>query len=304
MEGIITTIQRMSIHDGPGIRTTIFMKGCNLRCEWCHNPETWSNKNQLQYFQDKCLNCKECINTCRIDALKMTEDGLLIDRNKCSNCGECISTCFPEALTLVGQKVTIDEVIKIILQDKAFYDESIGGVTISGGEPLLQKAFIKELLMACKENNIHTAIETNLYSNWEFIEDLLPFVDLWMCDLKIADTSLHKIHTGHANEIIISNLKGLSVRNVPVIVRTPVIPGINDNFNAISEICNIIKDMNNLVYYELLGFHSLGFNKFESLGMINPLTNKEFMQKENLNKLYEIPLKLGINLKHKKHEQI
>ena len=299
MEGIITSIQRMSIHDGPGIRTTVFMKGCNLRCEWCHNPETWSKKNQLQYFQDKCLNCKKCIEACHKDALKMTVDGLLIDRNKCTNCGDCLSNCFSEALTMVGKKVAVDEVMKILLQDKAFYQESKGGVTISGGEPLLQRGFIKELLIACKQKNIHTAIETNLYSNWEIIEDLLPFVDLWMCDLKIANTAIHKLHTGHANEIIIKNLKNLSVRNVPMIVRTPVIPGINDTTNAISGICNIIKDMKNIIYYELLGFHSLGFNKFGSLGMINPLTNTEFMRREDLTKLYEIPYKLGINLKHK-----
>jgi len=181
-----------------------------------------------------------------------------------------------------------DEILRIILQDKAFYDESGGGVTFSGGEPTMQKEFLKEILPLCRKNGIHTAIETNLTVKKEVIDSLIPLVNLWMCDFKIADPALHRQWTGVSNEAIIDNLRYLSSKNIPVILRTPVIPGVNGNEQAIKDICEVIRDLPG-ISYELLGFHSLGFNKFEHLGMDNPLSNASFLDKELFSRLKAIP---------------
>lgn len=299
MKGIITAIQRMSIHDGPGIRSTLFMKGCNMRCRWCHNPETWSRHKQLQYVVSKCIHCGLCVGVCSREALSVRPDvdKLLIDRQKCDVCGRCTEICSGGALSLVGREVEIDEVMEQILDDMPFYKESGGGVTISGGEPLLQKKFVAELLSACRLAGIGTAVETNLNVEWDDIHELLPLVDVWMCDLKIADSSLHKEWTGTGNEKILVNLKLLAQHKVPLIVRTPVIPGVNDSRKSIGDICGLMQGMDNIVYYELLPFHSLGFDKYEMLGMNNSMLETRILNKKELLPLYEVAVQNGIKIK-------
>ena len=302
MKGTITNIQRMSIHDGPGIRTTVFFKGCNMRCAWCHNPETWNEKKQLFYVSAKCAECGTCISVCPTQVLSLTDNNkIAIDRMRCELNGICVETCPNEALTTVGKKVKVADVMKDILQDKIFFDESGGGVTLSGGEPMLQYEFARELLTACKAEGIHTAMDSNLTANRELIESFLPLVNLWMCDLKLADREKHKKWTGLYNERIIDNLHNLATKNVPVIVRTPIIPGVNNTEEEIKDICSLLKDMPNILYYELLEFHTFGFDKFNSLGIDNPLSTTAKLDKDQFNLFNKIPENQGIKIKTNYH---
>lgn len=296
MKGIITTIQRMSIHDGPGIRSTLFLKGCNLRCAWCHNPETWSRERQVQYVADKCIGCGSCVAACGRQALGAGAR-ITIDRARCIRCGACVEACPAGAMSWVGRKLSAEEAVRELAADKPFFDASGGGITLSGGEPLLQADFAREVLEGCIAEGIHTAVESNLTEAWSVIESFLPLVGLWMCDLKIADPVLHRRWTGRDNGQIIANLGQLAARGVPVIVRTPVIPGVNDTEAAIEELCRIIARLGGNVAYELLGFHPLGFGKFDDLGMANPMAGTEALDGQVLARLKEIPRRYGIKSK-------
>ena len=235
MKGRITSLQRMSIHDGPGIRTVVFLKGCNMRCKWCHNPETWSFKPQIQYIQEKCIHCGTCIAACPQKAITPLADQIQIDYSLCATCGTCAASCCTQAISVVGEVVDIETLWKRIEKDLPFFKSSGGGITISGGEPLLQKEFVKEFLMHCKEHHIHTAIETNLSVDWEVIEELIPWVDLWMCDFKLFDSEKHKHWTGIDNQATIQNICRLGEKKIPTLVRTPIIPGVNDSEEEMRE---------------------------------------------------------------------
>ncbi len=287
MTGIITTIQRMSIHDGPGIRSSVFLKGCNFRCKWCHNPETWSFTLQLQYIQSRCIASGTCVKKCKESALVFTSEGINIDRTKCTLCAECTDSCVSGALSIAGKNVEAQEVVKELMQDKLFYDESGGGITLSGGEPLLQILFIKEILQLCKQHNIHSVIESNLSVPTQQIEEIMPYVDLWLVDLKFADDSLHRKWTGASNKQTIKNLHHLCKAKADVIVRTPVIPGANDTPEEITMICEILKNLK-IKQYELLPFHPLGFDKFEHLGMENPLAGMMNQKVDSLDELNNV----------------
>ena len=295
MKGFITNIQRMSIHDGPGIRSTIFLKGCNLRCKWCHNPETWSMKPQLQYIEDKCIHCFSCITVCEYEVLFIDSNRLSIHRERCTDCGKCTERCTSGALSWIGKEVDSSDIIHEILQDLIYYQKSGGGITLSGGEPLQQKDFALDILQKCREHRIHTAVETNLLTDVNTLEAFLPWVDLWMCDFKMADDTLHRKWTGHSNVPIIKNLEFLAKQAVPLTIRTPVIPNVNDSEEAIESICRFIRQLPNQPAYELLGFHSLGFVKFENLGMKNPLSNSAFLKKGQLQKLNEILIRYNLH---------
>ena len=296
MEGTITAIQRMSIHDGPGIRSTLFLKGCDLRCAWCHNPETWSYQPQLQYVADKCIRCGSCIAVCDDRVLRL-EEKVYIDRDRCSRCGRCVEACVTGALSWVGRQIEACEAVRELLLDRTFFEESGGGVTLSGGEPLLQADFAEEVLRGCLAEGIHTAVESNLTEPWPTIERFLPLVRLWMCDLKVADSAKHRCWTGLGNERIIENLHRLAATGTPLVVRTPVVPGVNDTPEAVEELCRIVADLNGKVFYELLGFHSLGFGKFGDLGMNNPMAGTPPLTSKKLADLQRIPERFGLKRK-------
>lgn len=298
MKGTITTIQRMSIHDGPGIRSTLFMKGCNLRCAWCHNPETWSPHPQLQYIAAKCIYCGSCIGACDRRALRPAADGrVVIDRRICTLCGRCVEACVSGAMTRVGRLIESGEALRELLLDRTFFRTSGGGVTLSGGEPLLQADFAEEVLRGCLDEGVHTAVESNLTEPWPVVERFLPLVRLWMCDLKIADSEMHRRWTGQGNERIIDNLRRLAATGSPVIVRTPVVPGVNDTEQAVEELCRIVAGLGGEVAYELLGFHTLGFGKFDNLGMENPMSGAAALTRERFELLKQIPERFGIRRK-------
>lgn len=270
MEGTITTIQRLSIHDGPGIRTTIFLKGCNLRCKWCHNPETWSFAANIQQLKEKCIICKRCISVCPSEAITLTNEGITINRKHCAACGQCATECLSGAIRVVGRVVDSTTLVEEIAADLPYFLESGGGVTISGGEPFCQLEFTTEVLKKCKNRGVHTAVETNLSCSTSKIEEVLPYVDMWLVDLKSADASIHKAQTGVDNRQIINNIKYLSDRGCRLVVRTPVIPHVNDRDEDIIKICEILSPLS-VLKYELLPFHALGFDKFTQFGIENPI---------------------------------
>jgi pyruvate formate lyase activating enzyme len=268
--GLIFDIQRFSVHDGPGIRTTVFFKGCSLRCFWCHNPEGLSPKIQIQFNINRCIQCGACITACAEGAHEIIDGLHSYDRPLCKQCGNCVETCYAEALLKVGREVTVQDVMDEVLADRAFYETSGGGVTLSGGEPVLQTEFAKALLTACKTQGVHTAIETAGNVRWDSLEQLLPEIDLVMMDLKIIDPSRHRQFTGVDNTRILENATRLAKSQMPLHFRTPVVPSVNDSEAEIIEIANFIKGLmqgrRNLIQWELLPFHRLATDKYRSLG--------------------------------------
>lgn len=260
----------MSVTDGPGIRSTLFMKGCDLRCKWCHNPETWVKRPQIEYIESRCIRCGTCVAVCPEHNYSIQDGKLKIDRTGCVLCGKCTDSCPAQALRVLGKSVDADWVINQLMKDEVFYRNSGGGITISGGEPFIQYEFISEVLKACKEKGLHTAIETNLTASRERIGQLTPYVDLWMCDLKMMDSGLHRQWTGASNERILDNIRFLSSQT-RLIVRTPVIPGVNSDLHELQGIRDFLNGLGNGIEHEFLEFHQLGYCKFDQLGMENPM---------------------------------
>lgn len=295
--GLITDIQRFSLNDGPGIRTTVFLKGCNMRCEWCHNPETISHKKEIMFYENKCIGCGRCLEVCP-SGVHIAKDGKhIIDREKCLLCGNCVNECYAEALVFSAKEMTSDEVVAEVLQDKVYYDESKGGVTLSGGEVTCQKDFALEIVERCKANGVKTAIETNLLMPFEQIKELLMAVDLVMLDVKIFVDESHKKHTGVSNAQVLENLKKLDELGVPFIVRTPLIPGVSDGEENLSAIAGFIAPLNNLMHYELLNFNPLGASKYKSLSSENKFEDARPFEKSKLEAVAERLSAVGIKVK-------
>lgn len=293
-EGLITDVQRMSIHDGPGIRTTVFMKGCNFRCRWCHNPETWSAVPQLQYIASKCTFCGTCGTVCQSGAIGVTGGEHHIERSLCVECGKCAAVCPSQALNIVGTTYTADRLLECVMADKVFYETSGGGVTVSGGEPFLQHVFLAEFLSECKENGIHTAVETNLSLPWHIMSDFTGLVDLWMCDMKSMDEERHTEWTGAGCRQVAENIARLAGTGAEMIVRTPVIPGFNDTEEDIRSISSFLSGLGANLRYELLPFHTLGFGKYDDVGIDNPLAGLEPLEHCRIEELKEIPRNFGL----------
>ena len=294
MQGIITNIQRFSLTDGDGIRTTVFFKGCNMHCKWCHNPETINNHSELMFYETKCIGCGKCFEVCPSGAQQIVDGKHIIDRNKCVNCGKCASVCYAEALVMCGEKMSVEDVMYQVRQDKAYYDSSNGGVTLSGGEVLCQKDFASELTNACHKEGIKVAVETNLCFAFDYAKELLSKVDLIMCDLKIFDDEEHKKYTGVSNKNIIDNIIKLDELNIPVVVRTPLIPGATDSAENIKSIANYIKGMKNLYRYEILNFNPLGEGKYKALNAENQFESARPFGEDNLSEIRDILEKIGI----------
>ncbi len=252
---LLFDIQRASFVDGPGIRTTVFFKGCNLKCAWCHNPESQSQKTEMMFYKNRCTGCGKCREKCPNNL------------EKCNFCGKCVLYCPHDAREICGREYTVDEVMREIVKDKAFYENSGGGVTFSGGECMLQIDFLEEILKKCKEEGIHTAVDTAGHLPPEYFERIIPYTDLFLYDVKISDTEKHKKYVGVGNELILSNLKKLLDRGCRVIVRTPVIVGVNDSEEEIEAIKKIAEKAEKI---ELLPYHAMGEHKYSALGKNEP----------------------------------
>jgi len=293
--GTVLNVQRFTLHDGPGIRTEFFLKGCPLRCDWCGNPESFNRHIEVGVYQNKCISsqkCGSCKEVCHVPKMLIFSDSKLekIDRNKCTSCLGCSDDCPSEAIKQWGKSMSVDECMKVILKDKGFYERSGGGVTVSGGEPLLQSDFVLALFKACKQEGIHTCIESSFYSNWNKIDKLLPYTDLFIADIKLMDRNLHKKHTGVDNQKILNNLKQLSKTEKEVILRIPVIPTVNDNFDNIKATADfIVNDMLGKVRtLQLLSFMRLGEEKYESLGLPYNMRDLNFDRFEFQNRVNNI----------------
>ena len=253
-KAIFFDIQRNSFVDGPGIRTTVFFKGCNLKCAWCHNPESQSAKPQMMFYKDKCTGCGKCKSVCPYHL------------EQCELCGKCTLYCPVDARKGCGKEHTVDEVLKEVLKDQAFYETSGGGVTFSGGECMLQIDFLAEILKKCKENGIHTAVDTAGHIPFESFEKILPYTDLFLYDIKIFDSQKHKQYVGVGNELILENLKKLFERKAKLWIRIPIIPDVNDSIEEIQKIKDFLKTIGTPEKIELLPYHAMGENKYRAIG--------------------------------------
>ncbi|MGN0987566.1 MAG: glycyl-radical enzyme activating protein [Otoolea sp.] len=297
MNGMITEIERFALNDGPGIRTTVFLKGCNMHCAWCHNPETISRNRELHYYANKCIGCYKCVYACPCKAQKRINNEHRFFPNLCVKCGKCADICYAGAMAVSGTKMNVKDVMKEILQDKPYYTTSGGGVTLSGGEVLCQQEFARAITDACHENGIPVGIETNLSFPWEQIAPFIETLDLIMCDLKLDDSEAHKKWTGIGNEVIKENIRQLANTGKPFLVRTPLIPGATDSDENIAGIAAFLKeaDVNHtMLYYELLNFNPLGDTKYKSLLRKNPFADARPLPKERVKDLQEIAASTGI----------
>ncbi len=282
VRGVVTHIQRFSLHDGPGIRTTVFFKGCQMRCPWCHNPETYRAEPDIQVFAERCIGCGACLERCQHEARALVGGQVVFYRDRCVACGRCAQTCYARSLILVGETKTAEEVVAEVLTDREFYATSGGGVTLSGGEPLLQPEFARAILERCHGAGIHTAVESNLARPWACLASLAPAVDLFLVDIKLLDDAQHKAWTGVSNRHTLDNLRRLDGQGKPIIVRTPVVGGVNDRPEVIAAIADWLASLSNVLLYELLPYHPLGTGKAEALGLASASLRFQTPARESL----------------------
>lgn len=294
---MIFDIKRYAIHDGPGIRTTIFFKGCPLNCIWCHNPEGKARDQEFMWRKERCIGCRDCQNICAKNAISFSDDSILLDKRKCDLCGACVDACHSQALNLVGKNMTAAQIIKEIEKDMVFYDESRGGATFSGGEPLMQPRFLHSLLKACKELGIHTAVDTCGYANSQVLSKINRHVDLFLYDLKVINDEKHMKFTGVSNKLILENLKKLSHNGQKIIVRFPLVPGVNDDEKDILELGAFLSSLKSVKKLSILPYHKAGFEKLKRL---KKPTDSFFMSRspsaDTLSEIQEKLRKFGLKI--------
>lgn len=286
--GRIFNVQHFCVDDGEGIRTTVFLKGCPLRCEWCHNPESYKSEREIMLRDERCRLCAGCASVCAHGAHTFLPDNKHVyDREKCTVCGDCINVCRFEAIESVGKSATVDEILAEVLADRVFYEKSGGGVTVSGGEPTAQPKFTEALLSACKREGIGTCIETSGWCKSEIITNLIPSVDLFLFDWKITDDDLHQKYTGVSNKPIVENLAILNDAGARVILRCPLIPDVNlteHHFDGIASLANRFDCIESI---ELEPYHPLGISKSRALGRESAYANSEFFDRDTASRVRE-----------------
>ena len=292
MMGSVTNIQRFSLHDGTGIRTTVFLHGCNMRCEWCHNPETLTDKNTPLFYAGKCIGCGACYAVCPTGARKLN-----FQRPPCIGCGKCAAACYPEAIKMTFRRMSAQDVMREIRQDELYYRYSGGGVTFSGGEALCQAAFVDELTDLCRAEGLQAAIETNLLHSFDTVAPILKKMSLIMADIKLFDDAEHKKWTGASNALILENARRLGELGIPIIFRTPLIPGVTDGEENLKKIAAFVSDIPNVTCYELLNFNPLGADKYTALRKENAFASARPLGKNRLNQIEEALGSCGVAIK-------
>jgi pyruvate formate lyase activating enzyme len=295
-KGIVFDIMRFSTRDGPGIRTTVFLKGCPLACQWCHNPESQKTKPELMLRPGLCINCQECVNTCSQGAISVLDGTVITDPAHCNLCGECVEVCYAEARAMVGREMTVSEVIAEVMKDAPFYEESGGGVTFSGGEVFTQPGFLLELVKACKQRDLNITIDTCGFVQWTMLEKTIPYVDLYLYDLKVIDDETHRKYTGVSNQLILSNLSKLAEYGARIIVRIPVVPGVNDTEQSLHELAEVVSSMPQIERLELLPYHQAGVEKYNRLNRPYHLLNTISPTSERMDHIAQIFRSAGISV--------
>jgi len=297
-KGIIFDIKRYAIHDGPGIRTTVFLKGCPLRCLWCHNPEGQEIHKEILLRQDRCAaECVICLDICPQKALRKSNGVIQVDNSRCDCCGKCVEACVYEALEISGHEVTVEEVLEEIERDRIFFEESGGGVTFSGGDPLMQPDFLDGLLKECKKRKIHIVVDTSGYASFKTIERIAKNVDIFLYDIKIMDDKKHKHYTSVSNKKILGNLRKLVEIGKHVVIRIPLVQGINDDIKNIEQLARFIKKLKKIKQINLLPYHKGGCAKYKRLQREDPSVDLMTSTNEQMKNVKAILTKYGFFVK-------
>ncbi len=292
----IINIQKYSIHDGPGIRTTVFLKGCPLNCWWCHNPESQNKGNEIMFFKERCIGCGSCLKRCPSKAIDLVDGYPVVNEVNCTLCGKCSDFCPSNARELVGKNITVKNLMKEIIKDEVFYEESDGGVTFSGGEPLMHADYLSDVLKICKDKGIHTTVDTSGYIDWNQFEKIVDKVDLFLFDIKHMNNEKHIKYMGVGNVVILENLKKLSQRGSNIYIRLPLIAGINDEDENIDAVVDFLSNLN-IIQVNLLPFHKMGMDKYKRLNRSYKLSGLEKPKDEDIDKIAEKFKSAGIKIK-------
>ena len=291
VKGIITNIQRLTIHDGPGIRTTVFLKGCPLRCVWCDNPETWHEYPEIFFYDIRCVECGRCVKACPLGIVTMDKANK-IDRAKCTLCMKCVEACLYGALQKVGEEVTAEYVVDEVAKDSLFYRNSGGGVTLSGGEPLYQPVFTAEIFKLCKEKFIHTTLDTSGYASREAVRQVLKYTDLVLFDIKHMDPEKHKKYTGVSNELILENAEFMADK-VEIRIGIPLIPGFNDSEDNLKKTAEFAASIG-VKWIDLMPIHKVGAQKYKFLGLEPPYSRWEKIPDEKVGEIRKLIESFGL----------
>ena len=273
--GMVFDVKRFALHDGPGIRTTVFLKGCPLSCVWCHNPESIRPGPELFWSETACTGCRTCRNLCEHKAVEFTGAARIYHADRCVMCGRCARACPAGAITLIGMEMTAEQALEIVERDKPFYDSSGGGVTISGGEPLAQKDFTARIFRGARSCGIHTCLDTSGHGPWGHLEELLGWTDMVLLDIKLVDSERHKALTGATNETILDNARRLAASGVELVVRVPIIPGRNDSPPDVAALAEFLKTLDGVRRIELLPYNRLAESKYARVGLTYELAGLE-----------------------------